>query len=218
MQRSLFLWLFWIDALAELIGIAAGWSTVQLVAKPLLMVFLLLYFLASSPGFPAWRKWVIGALVCSWAGDVLLMSDDLFIPGLASFLIAHLFYIATYQQTGARTGKLRTVDGVKFVLVGCALIWVLYPGLGSMLVPVIVYAVVLMAMAIQAHRRRGATPDFSFTLVAAGAVLFVLSDALIAVQKFAFDVPYDRLLVMSTYIVAQFLIVEGLLRHQTSNS
>jgi uncharacterized membrane protein YhhN len=94
--------------------------------------------------------------------------------------------------------------------------WLLYPGLGGMLLPVLAYMVVLLSMGIWAHKRRGATTAVSFTLVSAGAMLFVISDGLIAINKFAFEIPAERILVMSTYIAAQYLIVQGLLKHDVA--
>lgn len=83
-----------------------------------------------------------------------------------------------------------------------------------MLIPVLAYALVLLTMGIWAHKRRGATSAHSFMLVSTGAILFVISDGLIAINKFAFEVPVERILVMSTYIAAQYLIVRGLLKHE----
>ena len=82
-----------------------------------------------------------------------------------------------------------------------------------MLIPVMAYAIVLLTMGVWAHKRRGATTNSSFRYVSAGVILFVISDSLIAINMFAFDVPGERLLVMSTYMAAQFLIVQGLLKH-----
>jgi uncharacterized membrane protein YhhN len=157
---------------------------------------------------------VVLALVFSWGGDVFLMLDDMFVAGLASFLVAHIFYIIAYQKTGASKGRIRPFDIAAFALYGIALMWILYPGLGGMLIPVMLYAIVLLTMGTWAHKRRGATATASFRYVSAGVILFVISDSLIAVNKFAFDVPGERLLVMSTYITAQYLIVQGLLKHK----
>ena len=82
------------------------------------------------------------------------------------------------------------------------------------MIPVLAYAMVLLAMALWAHKRRGATSARSFMLVSSGAILFVISDGVIAVNKFAFEVPGERILVMSTYIAAQYLIIRGLLEHE----
>jgi len=213
-MKSNWLKLFVITAATVMFAIVLKVPTMYLVAKPLLMVTLLLYFLSESKGYPGWRVLVVLALAFSWGGDVFLMLDDMFVAGLASFLVAHIFYIVAYQRTGAEKGKIRPFDLVAFAIYGMALIWVLYPGLGGMLVPVIAYALVLLTMGVWAHKRRGATAIASFKYVSAGVILFVISDSLIAVNKFAFDVPGERLLVMSTYITAQFLIVQGLLKHQ----
>ena len=166
-----------------------------------------------TKGYPRWRIYVLAVLVFSWAGDVFLISSDWFIAGLVSFLIAHVFYIIAYQKTGAANGQLKALDIVKFVLYGVELIWFIYPGLGDLLVPVLIYALVLLGMGVWAHKRRGATSTASFKLVALGAILFVVSDGLIAVNKFAYPIPAERILIMSIYMTAQYLIVQGLIQH-----
>ena len=205
--------LYAISAAAVLAGLLFGLPALYVSAKPLLMITLLLYFVSATKGYPRWRFHVMAALVFSWAGDVFLISSEWFIAGLVSFLIAHIFYIIAYQKTGAASGELKTLDVVKFVAYGVVLIWVIYPGLGDMLVPVLIYALVLLAMGVWAHKRRGATSSTSFQLVAIGAILFALSDGLIAINKFAYEVPAERILIMSIYITAQYLIVQGLIKH-----
>ena len=215
-MKSNWLKLFVITAAMVLLAIVLKVPAMYLVAKPLLMITLLAYFLTASKGYPGWRVPVVLALVFSWGGDVFLMMDDMFVAGLASFLVAHIFYIVAYQKTGAAKGRIRPFDLAAFPLYGIVLMWILYPGLGSMLVPVMAYALVLLTMGVWAHKRRGATVIASFRYVSAGVILFVISDSLIAVNKFAFDVPAERLLVMSTYMAAQFLIVQGLLKHKAT--
>lgn len=213
-MKSNWLIFFFGSAIAVLAGILFDAPLLYTVAKPLLMLTLLLYFLSESKGYPTWRIHVAIALVFSWGGDVLLMPDGMFVAGLASFLVAHIFYIIAYQKTGAAQGQLRPFDIPVFALIGIVLIWALYPGLGNMLIPVVIYAMVLLTMAVRARKRRGATSVASFKQVSAGAILFVISDSLIALNRFAFEIPTERLLVMSTYIAAQFMIVHGLLRHK----
>ncbi len=205
--------LFAISAASVLIALLFGFQSLYLATKPFLMITLLLYFISASKDYPSWRMYVVLALVFSWAGDIFMISSDWFIAGLVSFLIAHVFYIIAYHQTGAASGELKPLDIIKFALYGAFLIWLIYPGLGSMLLPVLVYAAVLLVMGIWAHKRRAATNASSFKLVATGAVLFALSDGMIAVNKFAFEIPAERILIMTTYISAQYLIVRGLLKH-----
>lgn len=213
-MKSYWLNLYIVAAVTVLAGLLLDIWLLYVVAKPLLMIALALYFIAATKGFPGWRIYVVLALVFSWAGDVFLISREWFIAGLVSFLIAHVFYIISYQKTGAASGELKPLDIVKFVLYGLLLIAIIYPGLGDLLLPVFVYALVLLAMGVWAHKRRGATTDSSFKLVAAGAILFALSDGLIAVNKFAFEVPAERILVMSVYMTAQYLIVSGMIKHR----
>jgi len=213
-MKPVWLILFIASAVTLFVGILFDMHMLYLTAKPLLMITLLLYFISASRGYPSWRFYVMAALVFSWGGDVFLMLDNMFTAGLASFLVAHIFYITAYQKTGAASGELRLLDIMKFVLFGAVVMWLLYPGLGGMLIPVLAYMVVLLSMGVWAHKRRGATTAISFTLVSAGAMLFVISDGLIAINKFAFEIPAERILVMSTYITAQYLIVQGLIRHE----
>lgn len=213
-MKSIWLVLFATSAAAVFTAILFDVQYLYLAAKPLLMITLGLYFIFASKNYPAWRWYVVAALVFSWAGDVFLISNDMFIAGLLSFLLAHLCYIIVYHKTGAARGELKSLDIIKFALFGSILMWILYPGLEGMLIPVGLYALVLLAMGVWAHKRRGATSATSFIWVSTGAMLFVLSDGLIAVNKFAFEVPAERILVMSTYIAAQFLIIQGLLKHQ----
>jgi len=197
-------------------GLVLDLKSLYIFAKPLLMVILLLYFVASTQTYPAWRHLVTLALVFSWAGDVFLISGDWFVAGLAAFLVAHIFYIAAYQKTGAADGILQPLTVAVFAFFGICLMWSIYPGLQDLQVPVFLYALVLLGMGVWAFKRKDGTNGSSFRLVALGAVLFVLSDSLIALNRFAFVIPAERILVMSIYLTAQYLIVQGLIQHGKS--
>lgn len=205
--------MFVITAATVLLALLFDYQSVYMAAKPFLMITLLLHFWSLSKGFPVWRLYVAAALLFSCAGDIFLISGKWFVPGLVSFLIAHLCYIVAYHRTGASSGELRLFDVLKFAVYGVFLIGFIYAGLGSMLIPVLLYAVVLLLMGIWAHKRIGATSAASFVLVATGAMLFALSDGMIAINKFAVAIPHERLLIMSVYIAAQYLIIQGLLKH-----
>jgi len=205
--------LYAITAAVLLTGLVLDMHTLYVATKPLSMVLLLLYFVTSTRARPAWRYLVVAALVFSWAGDVFLISADWFVAGLASFLAAHVFYIAAYQKTGAAMGRLQPLEALMFALFGAFLLWFVYPGLNDLKVPVFIYALVLLGMGVWAFKRRQGTNRASFRLVATGAVLFVISDSLIAVNRFAHAIPAERILVMSIYLTAQYLIVQGLIQH-----
>ncbi|HMQ00766.1 MAG TPA: lysoplasmalogenase, partial [Cyclobacteriaceae bacterium] len=94
------------------------------------------------------------------------------------------------------------------------LVIVLYPHLDKLLWPVIIYATVIVWMTLNALFRYGRTNALSFWLVFFGALFFMLSDSMLAINKFMLPFDYAGFFVMFTYITAQYLIVEGLLQHR----
>jgi uncharacterized membrane protein YhhN len=89
----------------------------------------------------------------------------------------------------------------------------LFPVLGGLQFPVIVYATAIILMVINAIFRFGRTNAKSFWLVLSGSILFMVSDSILALNKFLGEIEFAGILIMLTYIVAQFLIVEGLRKH-----
>lgn len=151
------------------------------------------------------------ALASSLAGDVFLMFSGFFIPGLVSFLVAHLFYVALFKR-----GQRWFAHRGAFVATLCigvaiyALLWV--GGLPAALrVPVAAYVLVIALMAAQAMGRASVLRNAPSLLVAAGAMLFMASDSLLAINRFVHPLPWSPLWVLSTYYAAQALIVTGML-------
>ena len=220
-MKKIALMLFFIVALGELVAIAAQLEVLGMVCKPLIMVTLGVYYL-SSAGID--RSYVVLlAIIFSLAGDVSLMFDSVnsiyFIIGLVSFLISHVFYIIAYRQhqndeyADALQGIQKLRAAFPIVLAGTGLVVILYPALGALKFPVIVYALVLVVMVLNALFRTGRTSVVSFWFVFVGAMFFMVSDSLLALNKFLTPLPHSGLLIMSTYISAQFLIIEGLIAH-----
>jgi uncharacterized membrane protein YhhN len=92
------------------------------------------------------------------------------------------------------------------------LIYLLYNNLDGMRLPVIIYTIVILTMLEAAINRYGKVNRLSFILVLTGAILFVISDSLIALNKFGFPFMFSGVAVMTTYIAAQYLIVAGILK------
>ncbi len=141
-----------------------------------------------------------------------------FILGLAAFLIAHIFYILAYRQhqDESMENSLKGIQKIRFsfpiVLAGTGLIIVLYPSLGSLKIPVVVYALILIVMVLNSVFRYGRTINNSFWLVFVGSIFFMLSDSVLAINKFFRPVTAAGFWIMSIYILAQFLIIQGLLQ------
>jgi uncharacterized membrane protein YhhN len=188
------------------------------IAKPLIMASLLLYYLYAAESEHRSRVLVL-AVIFSLAGDVLLMKEEYFISGLIAFLISHVLYIFTYREFSsedsgnALNGLQRIRLAFPVILAGSGLVVILFPVLGDLKIPVMLYAAALAIMVITALFRFGRTTSPSFWMVFAGAVFFMISDSILAVNKFLTPVAFSGVLIMSTYMAAQFLIIKGLLKH-----
>jgi uncharacterized membrane protein YhhN len=204
----------------RLLALSAVAGTLYLVtcAGPPHPLFVILKALAVSPlaviAFRLLRgreRWLLGgALAFSTLGDVLLELHGLFVPGLGAFLVAHICYATLFARDWPGLGRLTARQRVLLVLLGLfsvALTAWLWPGLGSLAVPVICYIAVLTAMAATAI---GA--GTRYFPVAWGALLFVLSDSLIGIGRFRSPVPLGEYLVWGTYYLAQGCLALGFLR------
>lgn len=182
----------------------------EYVCKPATIVALVGLALALDPpaGAADARGWFVAALLLSLVGDVFLMlPQDVFVPGLASFLLAHLAYVVGLS-------RLRTTAGgwvVGVVVVALALVVIGRPVLRAvrrgpereMTAPVAAYMLVISTMVATAV-------STGEPLAIAGALLFYCSDALIAITRFVRDQPWGRLAIIATYHVAQVLLVVSL--------
>lgn len=185
------------------------------ITKPLLMVVMIIYFVSSVNTISsALKKWIMAALAFSWLGDVLLMFQQdkpiFFLLGLSAFLIAHIFYILFFH-------KVRVNEQVKsrwwllaiVTVYYAALITLLYPHLADMKVPVPVYGIVISFMLLLAMHMLFIKNSKAGQLMMTGAVLFILSDSILAINKFYQPFEAAGLLIMLTYGIAQLLITKG---------
>jgi len=187
------------------------------ITKPLLTVVLGMYVLSES-GFikRSYLPFLLLALLFSFTGDVLLMFDQLnpayFLGGLGSFWLAHLMYIAFFLKIRYSNPPVPLCKYPWIFLNAAFLIgFIIYllPSLGDLKIPVIIYAITI-CITVQSslhafhHGWQKAGP-----YCVSGAVLFLLSDSLIALGKFVAPLPANGVLVMITYGLAQWLLVTG---------
>jgi uncharacterized membrane protein YhhN len=200
-----------------------GWEDRHWIAKPLVVLGLIghYYFQSTNRSF----IFILALLFC-WAGDVLLLfhGELFFIAGLISFLIGHVLYIVCYRQfqnadkANELLGPQKVRFSLPFILAGTGLVVILYPVLGDLKIPVMIYALVLTLMVLNALFRYGRTSMKSFSLIFLGAILFMASDSMLAINKFLHPFSTSGVMVMLTYCAAQFLIVEGVLAHENADS
>jgi uncharacterized membrane protein YhhN len=148
---------------------------------------------------------ILAGLLFSAAGDVFLMLPrDRFVPGLLSFLIAHLLYIAAFS---APAGFLSApLLALPYALGAGVLLLVLLPKTGKLAVPVIVYALALATMGWQAASRWDALQDGASFCAMIGAILFMVSDSVLAINRFAKPFRVAEAFLLMTYFAAQTLI------------
>lgn len=146
---------------------------------------------------------LIGLIFCL-GGDVLLMlPPQYFVAGLASFLIGHLCYVAAFVTD---TGFSLSWWALPLLVYGIFIYWLLYPHLGKMRGPVTAYIIAILLMAWQALGRWSALSTTGALLAAVGACLFVVSDSALALDRFRQKFQIARVLVLTTYWAAQWLI------------
>ena len=151
-----------------------------------------------------YRKWILFGLGFSLIGDVFLMlPHDLFIPGLISFLIAHLFYIVAFST--ARKG-LSLWAICLCAVYSAGILFLLWPYLGGLKIPVLCYLLVITLMGSWALSNWGALKTKPAVLAAIGALFFMASDTILAFARFRGGFDHHSIWVMATYFIAQTLI------------
>jgi alkylglycerol monooxygenase len=181
------------------------------VFKPLTMLLAIAYVVQRDRAtkLPApFDLLLLAGLACSLVGDSFLLLPGFFVPGLVSFLVAHLFYIAMFKQDAPWIPSYRAL--LATLGVGGAMYGFLFPSLAPVLrIAVAAYVVVIAVMAAQAIGRALWLRDKASVAAAIGACFFMLSDSLLATNKFAVQFPMAQFLVLTTYYVAQILIARN---------
>jgi sterol desaturase/sphingolipid hydroxylase (fatty acid hydroxylase superfamily)/uncharacterized membrane protein YhhN len=187
---------------------AAGMIDLHRAFKPLAMLLAIAFVWPRMAASPRFTRLLIAGLAFSLVGDVLLMLDGLFIPGLVAFLIAHLCYVALFRQDAP---WFASKPALAATLAAAGVMYAfLFPTLDAVLkVAVACYAVVIALMAAQAIGRANVLRDRAATGVAIGAIFFMLSDSLLAINRFALPLPLAQFWVLATYYAAQVLIARN---------
>lgn len=161
---------------------------------------------APVPVPAAYKAFILAGLVASLAGDIALTLPEKWFPaGLASFLVAQVLYIMAFRPGPAHPVSVGLF--LPFILYGLLMFFILRPGLGPLQLPVFAYIAAIIIMAgFAAGRyvdRGGVKPLLAFI----GAVLFLISDSVLAYDRFGKKVgPVAQIIILGTYFPAQLLI------------
>jgi len=180
------------------IGLYTNSYLLRMITKPI-PVLAMIFMLRPVTHY---KKFVFLGLGFSVTGDFLLESSpDMFVFGLAAFLIAHLFYIIAFFK---RNRQLSIFPLLILTAYGVSIYWLLYPSLQQMAIPVLLYIIVILMMSWRAIVQSSFNQYAIFAAV--GSLFFVLSDSIIAFNKFYVEIPLARWFIMVTYWLAQSLI------------
>lgn len=207
---------FLLLALLHLYAVYANLPNLRFFTKPLICLSLIFILYKETGLKKNIEKLVAVGLFFGCLGDIFLMlNENMFVAGLASFLIGHILYVIAFsKQTSAKAlSKHKSYILIAGILASfCYYLYsILQPSLGPLKTPVILYIIVIAAMAFFAYTRRYQTNTLSFIISLVGALLFIFSDSILAINKFVAYLANSGLYIMSSYILAQYFITLGII-------
>jgi uncharacterized membrane protein YhhN len=207
----------------ELMAVSIDSKQLEYLFKPALMLALGIYFYQQTAEIPnkKQRNRVLFGAFFSLVGDILLMFSGGFIFGLAAFLTAHLFYISAFYLDNEGfifKKKDRFLAATGILAYGVVFLSIVLPKVGNaLLLPVTAYGITILIMLLTALNRWKNVEKTSFQWVLMGAIIFVISDSLLAINRFVQPFPYSGIAIMLTYATGQFLIIKGILKKLKMN-
>lgn len=200
--------IFTIIGMADLL-VLSFWPQYRAITKPLIMLSLLGYFYLETRQVDYKNLKILFscALVFAWLGDVFLLGQSYFIYGLLSFLVMQVLYTLSFVKDQNYYGRREWLYGMVLSTIVVAMNYYLSDHVGDMRIPVIVYTLAISLMSYVAYTR-----DFTWAgywSVFIGTVFFLVSDSLLSLNMFRGPVQGFGIMVMATYIIAQWLIVKG---------
>jgi len=203
--------------IVHMAGHLLDWPEWSRYTKPMLMPALLFYVYVTASGHVTLKVLLLClGIVFSFLGDLALMreTDLYFMLGIGAFLLAQLTYAGVYVVASFKKPELKLTPLLPILTYTMFFMVIIYPNLpGDMNIPVIIYGLAITVMASMARLRAGLTSEDSYQWVMMGSLLFVVSDSLIAFDKYYRSLRYDDEWIMGTYIVAQLLIAMGIMAH-----
>lgn len=215
----LWLYLFLFATLIDMAFLIEQKNNLRFYSKPLVVLGLLIYFhqITKPIASTLLRRTILAGLIFSLIGDVLLLWKDLFIYGIGAFFLVQACYIIGFKVAQKSPGAIGNINFVRTFLInmpvyffGAFTFYLINPNLGILKIPVIIYIIALISMVTTARERYGKCNPASFWQVFIGTFLFLISDAVFALDKFYTPVQDASILIAGTYAVAQLMIVMGI--------
>jgi len=208
---------FLLISIADIVGVIFKLPTIIFVFKPLIILSLITLYVLSVTKRNAWY---ISALFFSFLGDVFLLftGELFFIAGLVSFLITHLLFIKIVISQVKKYSWLKVLFSIiPFLLVFSFLIYNLKEGLHEMLFPVIIYGLTISTFGAISFIDFLNTRSKKSLLMFSGALVFMLSDCVLAIDTYYLEDHINKILIMFAYILAQYLIYRSMILNSEKN-
>jgi len=193
------------------------WSLLNEIATPFITVTLLLLLSSVTKLKGRFHQRLFTGLVFALTGNTLILMQNhhqsYFLYGVIALLICAVFYISAFYLD-FRSAQELDKRGAKIAIFSTAILCIAFylflrPHLGALKLPVIIYVLLMGMMMMMAAFRNQRVNSTSFKLVLAGVLFFVLSGALLACRYFVNPFKYADAYIVSTYMIAQYLIILG---------
>ena len=209
------MWIYFIVTALDLIGVGLQVDWLVMICKPLMMTSLMAFYWAVSPRR---RKLYLGALFFSLLGDIFLLDKEgLFLLGIGAFLITQVLFIVLVLRRSSRTSKSNLIwSAIPFMIYLVLLMRTLAPELDDLFYPVLIYGSVISVFGITALNYHLNQRNSESLILLSGALLFIASDSMIALNKFYSPHMIYPVAIMLTYALAQYLICHSMLLEEKS--
>jgi uncharacterized membrane protein YhhN len=201
---------------------------VKMLILPALMIF---YHNRVKARYNTMHRLILLGLFFSWTGDIFLHlsgrnielqidKELFFLIGLGAFTLTYFLYISAFSLKRGPNPifKRRAYLPVLVMLCGASLIWLIYNDLGDDKIEVIIFLFITLLMLLAALNRHGKVNGVSYMLVAFGAFFFTVAVAMLGIRIYYEKFDFARILIMASYLIAQYLIAMGCIKQDASVS
>lgn len=214
-QGNKIIWIYFIVTALDLIGVGLKVDWLVLICKPLMMTSLMAFYWVVSTRR---SKLYLGALFFSLLGDIFLLDKEgQFLLGIGAFLVTQILFIILVLKRSSRSSKSNLIwSAIPFLIYLVLLMRTLAPELDDLFYPVLIYGSVISVFGITALNYHLNQRNAESLILLSGALLFIASDSMIALNKFYSPHMIYPVAIMLTYALAQYLICQSMLMKEQS--
>lgn len=209
------IWFYFFVTALDLIGVGLKLDWLVMICKPLMMTSLMAFYWVASPSR---SKLYLGALFFSLLGDIFLLDKEgQFLLGIGAFLVTQILFIILVLKRSSAFSKSNLIfSTIPFLIYLVLLMRTLAPELDDLFYPVLIYGSVISVFGITALNYHLNQRNAESLILLTGALLFIASDSMIALNKFYSPHMIYPVAIMLSYALAQYLICQSMLMEEQS--